>query len=760
MMATLPMIASAQDDAPRLRAEIHGPRAITVEWVGTDRPAAGSLQLTDGQGQEIGIESVIPNTASKSLLVPATPIDPMRVYFVIDREHDLRERARRDPWFRTLYSSKPLGASVTEDRRETAFRLFAPRATSVVLYLYLGPDDEEPAKAVPMVRDQDGVWEVVERGDHHGVYYDFTIHGPPDPGNWFYETHPQHVSDPYALVSMDSYGRSRVWVDGPPPPPVVGGRPAMESVVAYEVHVQDFTDLLPVAEGEVGKLPAMHQAGLTNGNGDPIGIDYLEDLGVNVVHLMPVQEYLHYPDEDWQADMADDAFARDMAIDRENYQWGYRTTHAFAVESRFRSEGLEPGSERQEFKDLVAAFHERGMAVIIDVVPNHTGENMDGRHLLFNFNAIDLPYYYRTDADVNHIGPFGNEVKTEDRPMVQRWIVDQLRHWVEELGVDGFRIDLAGQIDQQTLIRVMDEMPDDIIIYGEPWIAPSDPDVRANPDWSWYKADSPITFFQDDARNAFKGSPFSLEDRGYAGGDASARDRVMAAIANAYDEEPSPNNGISYLDIHDNWALADRYALEDYNGREGVDVTSMRLAAGLLLTSLGPVVLHGGTEMMRSKGLAPMEEFERHIAGGTIYFKGRGDTYNVRAPNRFEWERLDEPAIRDMRDHWRGLIALRLGDAGQVFRIADPAGDHIQWVTPEDPALLGYVLGGQVAVAVNVGAEDGTVSMRLPEGSWTLVSNGISVDHVNGVSGAYPMLEGGGQDVTVPARTMFIWVKR
>ena len=200
--------------------------------------------------------------------------------------------------------------------------------------------------------------------------------------------------------------------------------------------------------------------------------------------------------------------------------------------------------------------------------------------------------------------------------MVQRWIVDQLRHWVEELGVDGFRIDLAGQIDEQTLRRVKRELPQDLIIYGEAWIPPSDPDVRSNPDWSWYKADAPIAFFQDDARDAYKGSPFNVKDRGWAGGNGSAREAVMRALPNYHAEERRTTDGIAYLDIHDNWTLADRYALnDDHNGLESVDLAAVRIAAGLLLTTAGPVVIHGGTEMLRSKGLAPHDEFEVEAAG-------------------------------------------------------------------------------------------------------------------------------------------------
>ena len=747
----------------RLRAEIRGPNDIRFTLEGADAPdSVAAYRLTDGRGGELAIADLrAPDGPEAGRVVPEDPVDPMRVHYLEIPEFGARGVVRRDPLFREMYSDKELGAIVAPTGDATTFRIFSPRAESVRLYLYADPDHDSSRAldVIEMSVDEDGVWEATADGDLRGRWYDFTVHGPDDPGNWFHETHPVHISDPYALVNDDSHGKSMVWRDGPPPPPVAGGRPAMEDVVAYEVHVQDFTDLLPVADVEKGTLPAMGLPGLTNAHGESIGFDYLVDLGVNVVHLMPVQEYLHYPDDEWQAAFAEDPFAREMGIDRENYQWGYRTTHSFAVESRFRSRDSNPGQEREQFKALVRAFHERGIAVVIDVVPNHTGENMDHRHMLLNFNVLDLPYYHRTDDDLEHIGPFGNETKSEERPMVQRWIVDQLRHWVDELGVDGFRIDLAGQIDKQTLLRVKRELADDVIIYGEPWIAPTDPDVAGNPEWSWYKADAPITFFQDDARNAFKGSPFEITDLGWAGGDGGHRDAVMRALPNRYDEEPLSTDGISYLDIHDNWALADRFALEGNDGRAGVDLGAMRIAGGLLLTSAGPVVLHGGTEMLRSKGLAPLEEHEVEAAGGPIQFKGRDDTYNVRAPNRFLWDTLepgsDAVAIRDF---WRGLIALRMSEHGEVFRVADVPEGHYRWITPDEETLLGYVVGERVLVLANSGEYDGLFRFELPDGEWLQVAGTESVD-LAGVPSEYAVLPGGPHDLRVQAGSFLVWVR-
>lgn len=765
---------------PRLKAEIRGPRSIwaTVSGSDVERPLdVKKYRLYDAKGNNIPLKAVLPNTASETLVIPAEPIDIRRVYYLEIDSPGLRGLCSYDGWFRTLYSGKELGANVADDGSHTVFRVFSPRADLVKLYLYRDAEGRPEAayKVIEMKQDDDGVWEAEESGDLHGVYYDFTVHGPQDPGNLFYETHPAHANDPYARVNVDAFGKSRVWRKTVPATPLKNGRPAMEDVIAYEVHVQDFTDLLPVSEDLKGTIPAMTVPGLKNSKGEPIGFDHLVHLGINTVHLMPVQEFLHYPDAEWQAAFRDDPYMIEQGIQLENYQWGYRTTHPFAVETRFRQHGTEYGAQRDQFRDLVQAFHDRGIAVIIDVVFNHTGENMDGREYLLNLNVFDKQYYYRTDQELKHIGAYGNETKSENRPMMQRWIIDQCRHFVEEFGIDGFRIDLAGQTDKQTLLAMRAALDDDLIIYGEPWIGSNDPDYEANPDWDWYKVDSPITFFQDDARNAFKGPPSNPQnketDRGYAGGNAAQREAVMDALLNRFPEEVHPNRGINYLDIHDNWALADRFAKENWDGRYGVEEKRYKIAAALLFTSLGPIVLHGGSEIMRSKGAAPLEELVFKIESGPLYFHGKRDTYNLRNANRFVWETVgktpqDENSYCDyagMLAYWRGLIAFRNSEIGKVFRYGEiPPADYYQWILPEMQSLLGYVVDEKVLVLMNTG-EDAQVfeKVKLPEGEWQLIADGDTVDHHNGIAGKDSRLKGEKQyDISVPAISMKIWIKK
>ena len=793
--------------AARLVAELRGADAIWVRVEGAPRPLLPeAYHVERWDGTPTAVLAVVPHEAETALLTTHR-LDAHQVHYVTAEVEGqtLRALARFDGLWRDAPQGTQgrgggplLGARVYHNggtppgslaaqrppSSRTYVGLFAPRADSVVVHLYptrTGPEERHQRLGR---RNGSGVWTTIIEEDLDGWWYDFSVYGPDGPGSAFTNQTGKRVSDPYALVSDDSWGRARIWTERfARPQPVEGGRPAMADIVAYEMHLQDFTDRLPLAEG-VGPLEAAAMPGLRNERGEPIGLDYLERLGINTVHLMPVQEYLHYPDSLWAAAFGDDPFMIEQGIATENYQWGYRTTHALAIESRFRSAGDEPGRERERFRDLVDALHQRGMAVLVDVVFNHTGENMDGAEQVLTFNGIDKWYYYRLDEQGNHIGAFGNEVKSENRPFVQRWLLDQLHQLVEVFGVDGFRIDLAGQTDEQTLRWLQAELGEDVLIYGEPWIGSSDPDYEANPSWDWYKADAPITFFQDDARNAFKGSPGedpapAPASRGFAGGDASARDAALAGVANAYPEEPTPTAGINYLDIHDNWALADRFASCQegdcaWDGQQGVRAAEMRIAATLLMTSLGPIVMHGGTEIARSKGLAPLPA---EIGGAwardemplaTIYIKGRGDTYNLRSANDFRWETVGQAEgpvnVAEMEAWWRGLIALRLSDAGTVFRVDEPVPEG--WVRPftsGDPQALAYVVGDRVLVGLNSGSQAVRIEVDVPDGDWRLVASAdteravITPDGI--VPGSVQILGGAPSAVHMPPGGVWIYVR-
>ena len=763
------------DPAPEVRAELRTPGYVWMHSRQMERSLSpGDYRILDPNGNVIHVEAVIPISDDELMLMPKGGIDLRRIYHLELRKQGLKVWCSFDGWFRELYSHKKLGANISENGDYTTFRIFSPRAHLVKLYLYDRVRGGNPFRSIDMKKDAQGVWEAEVSKNLKGVWYDFTVHGPVEPGNHFYESHKAHISDPYARVNDDAWGRSCVWPATDPAAPLPKGPPKMEDVIAYEVHVQDFTDMLPVAPNDKGCFTAFYQGGLKNKLGQAIGFDYLLDLGINVVHLLPVQEYLHYPDHDWKRAFAQNDFMQEMGIANENYQWGYRTSHPFAVEGKYRRRGTLPGAERDQFRDLVQAFHENDIAVIIDIVPNHTAEDINkAKPYFLHWNVLDKHYYYRLDHQFGHIGAFGNEVKSEERPMVQRWLIDQCLHWIEEFGVDGFRIDLAGQIDRQSLVKLKAALPEDIILYGEPWISSNDPAFEANPQWDWYKPNAPITFFQDAARDAYAGSPFNAKDRGYAGGDFEKRDRVKSALSARFEEDRNPCSGISYIDIHDNWALADRFALQDRDGRQGVDEDRYKIAALLLYTSMGPIVTHGGVEMMRSKGLAPLKAREERLLDGTkISFKGREDSYNLRAPNRFIWDNVgrtlkqDSPCgYRSMHAFWRGLNRFRLSEHGKVFRQAEaqPKG-YYHWIDTENPYQLGYVVREKVLVLVNVGSElHSWPEFVFPPGQWKLIGSPAGVDHVKGIKIADRKLMrvSGGErrEVSIQGPGFLMWVR-
>ncbi len=732
--------------------------------------------LTRYDGTELPVERIIYIKPGELCIVPATDIDIRRLHYLEVKYLSKKVTVTYDGWFRLLYSDKELGANYDPELNATIIRLFAPRADSVFVFLYKKPNNAS-YKKIKMQAASDGIWEGKLKDNKNGLYYEFCAYGPDEPGNTLSDADNEiHFSDPWGRVSVDSHGPCRIWPKVKPASPLKNGIPKMEDVIAYEVHIQDFTRYLPVADSLKGTFKAFSQPGLKNSAGEKVGFDHLIELGINTVHLMPVQEYLHFPDTDWQKAFAKDPYMIEQGINRENYQWGYRTSHAFAIESRYRVKGTEWGAQNEQFRDLVQAFHDQDIAVIVDLVFNHTAELMDSRRYYFNFLAMDIPYFYRTDQNLDIIGAYGTETKSEERPMMQRWIIEQCTNLINQFGIDGFRIDLAGLTDEQTLRALREAVGPDIIIYGEPWIGSNDPEFEANPDWDWYKEDSPITFFQDDSRNAFKGTtdnPVSKEtNRGFAGGSGN-REEVKKALSAGFPEDKNSISGINYLDIHDNWALADRFASRNWDGRLGVDEAAFKIVATLLFTSTGPIVLHGGTELMRSKGRAPLKEVVKYLNGKPLHFHGKRDTYNLAEANAFIWENKGRniggmPEIycnyKNMFDFWKGLAALRKSKYGEVFRIADkPAKDYYKWFKTENKKLLGYLVDNKIFILINTDKKLGNFKdISLPAGDWQKIADIDKINISEGIKeGKYIKLNGSKKlSVELDKESLMIWVKK
>ena len=183
---------------------------------------------------------------------------------------------------------------------------------------------------------------------------------------------------------------------------------------------------------------------------------------------------------------------------------------------------------------------------------------------------------------------------------------------------------------------------------------------------------------------------------------------------------------------------------------------------------LGPLVIHAGTEFMRSKGHAPLEEITKTTSSGDLAYHGKNDTYNLRRANQFVWENKglekSDGASNNYGNvyaYWRGLIALRNSETGSVLRVGDAqAEDYYKWVLPDNSQQLGYVIAERILVLMNTGEEEATfVLPQLPGGDWLLVANGNEVNHESGVRASYESI-GSGQAVSIPARTAPIWIRR
>lgn len=617
----------------------------------------------------------------------------------------------------TWRTEKQLGAILDRGRRATHYRLFAPRARSVHLCLYdgpehlAGPDDPSPvppAERHPMWRDPaDGTWEVSVLGLDTGRYYMFEVDGPGGDGEGFAPGQP--VGDPYARAAAGS-DRNAIVIDPDTTNQWFAGwtdrdwrPPAPADLVIYEAHVRDLT--IHPSSGVPPELRGTF-AGIPAGRGAGAGLDHLQSLGVNAIELLPIAEF-HNPGG--------------------RHDWGYATTFFFAPESSY---GRDPdtGAHYYEFKQMVDDLHRAGFAVLLDVVYNHAGTP--------NYLArIDRPYYFRLNPDLSfsNFSGVGNDCRSES-PMMRRLIIDNVLYWMREHHVDGFRLDLAELIDLDTLRQLEREaraLDPEVILISEPWsFRGNHKDRLTGTGWAAWN---------DDFRNRVKAF---IQGRGNRG------DLCEVLVGSTALWAAHPLQAVNYLESHDDMTLADEISTvagQDARTLTARDARVNRLGATLLFTSLGMQMLAEGQEFLRSKG-------------GIHNSYDRGD-----AVNALDWGHRERPLARETMAWYQGLIRLLRSGAGRSFRIAErPPDDYYRWILPGEERALGYLVnaprrypGAGFAVLVNAADMPVSFATDLPAGAWRMIGDGERIEP-DGIPGADAYPAGGPVRLTVPAQTAFL----
>ncbi|WP_236130826.1 type I pullulanase [Faecalibacterium prausnitzii] len=607
------------------------------------------------------------------------------------------------PFHRENYYTGPLGPDYTPGG--TCLRLWAPTAEAVTVTLYHKGDGGAVLDTKPLVRGAQGVWSVWLPGEQHGRYYTFAV---------TVDGITRETGDPYARAAGVNGVRSMI-VDLARTAPSGWERdvrpnipPAQRAV--WEVSVRDFSQdaASGVRPAWRGKYMAFTQQGTTlHGDGiHPTCLNYLKRLGVKYVQLMPIFDF-------GSVDEAKPLLRQ--------YNWGYDPTNFNVPEGSYSTDPTRGEVRIRECREMIAALHAAGIGVVMDVVYNHT-------YRTENPLNSTVPYYFfrqNPDGSFSNGSGCGNEFASE-RPMARRYLIDSILYWAKEYHIDGFRFDLMGLYDAESINAVraaLDSLPGgrDILLYGEPWQGGASQLHR----YEANKANLAILnervgIFCDDTRDAIKGGCFDAREPGYVEGKPGSFWDIGAAVAAwcRSDRLPphAPSQIVSYISAHDNFTLWDkllcvRYEKPEFTARDTVALAQNRLAAGIYLTSFGLPFMQAGEEFARTK-------------------KGVGNSYRSSpALNRLDWNRAEQ--YHALVDYYRGLLALRAAfpRLGSTDRHAPEA---LQFFALEQP-LVGWMLpavwgdgAAWSALCVFYNPTETTCTVALPAGQWKLLSDGTS----------------------------------
>ena len=577
---------------------------------------------------------------------------------------------------------------------KTVFTLNSPDRPT--LRLYDNGTDGKAIKAIRMKKAEDGLWRAEVKGDISGKFYTFDTGNGECPG--LFAKAVGVNGSRAAVVDMRSTDPDG-WLQDK--------RPTLKSpcdLIIYELHHRDFSIDPSSGLQHKGKFLALTE---------PKATEYLKSLGVNAIHILPSFDY---------------ASVDETRLDTPQYNWGYDPKNYNVPEGSYSTDPYLPTTRIKEFKQMVQALHKAGIRVILDVVYNHTFDIKNS-----NFQRINPDYFYRKTADGKYSdgSGCGNETASE-KPLMREYMIESAKYWAEEYHIDGFRFDLMGVHDIETMNLIRKELnkiDPSIYIYGEGWSAgscayPTEKlAMKANT-----RQLNGIGAFCDDMRDALRG-PFSDNHKGgFLAGVENLEESIKFGIVGAishpqidmtkvnYSKEPwtnSPAQMISYVSCHDDMCLTDRLRSSIPGINEDELIRLDLLAQTAVLTSQGVPFILCGEEMLRDK-------------------KGVHNSYkSPDSINRLDWNNLKK--YPEVFSYYSGLIALR--KAHPAFRMgdADMVRRHLEFLDAPKGVVafrLKDNAGGDSwkDITVILNSNKKVEEISVPEGEYTAVVKDGKVD--------------------------------
>lgn len=551
-------------------------------------------------------------------------------------------------------------------KNETTFKVFAPNRDKIDLVI---TDDYKKVRRDihPMKKDEMGIFTVSIKGDYDGYFYNYIVEDK-------YE-----VTDPYAVsASINSMYSAVINLDDTNPEGFKESKhPDIKEneAIICELSVKNYTADKSSGVYNRGKFLGLAEAG-TRFKDVKTGLDNIEELGVTHVQVLPIYDFISV-DEDHSRFFHDD-----------NYNWGYDPELYFAPEGSYSTNPLDPKSRVREAKEMVKAFHDRGIGVIMDVVFNHTFKTIDS-----NLNTLAPKYYHRTNPDesFSNGSGCGNELASE-KPFVRKLIIDSLVHWAKEYKIDGFRFDLMALIDLETIkiaLKELKKINPNIIIYGEPWMALSSPLAYDQQIWKGRQRSNGFGVFNDDFRDAIKGDVNSY-GKGYIQGIFHNKHAIETGIRGSIDNgnglgfADDASETINYFNCHDNLIIYDKLAisLDDTS-----DINSyIKLALGIIMLSFGKPFIYEGNEFNHSK---------------------KNDANSYRSPlyvNAIDW--ADKENNKEIFTYTKNLISLRKSIEAFKYTDYNEIEKRLKFIEGLDDSLIGYSLDKKYLVLINANGHE------------------------------------------------------